>query len=39
LRRLVAVAFVAVLGGCSSHQLDLEALSSASDQVVWEAGQ
>ncbi len=28
-----------MLGGCSSHQLDLEALSSASDQVVWEAGQ
>lgn len=24
---------------CASHQLDLEALSSASDQVVWEAGQ
>jgi outer membrane protein assembly factor BamD len=39
LRRLVAVAVVAVLGGCSSHQLDLEALSSASDEVVWEAGQ
>lgn len=38
LKRLVAVAVVAVLGGCSSHQLDLEALSSASDEVVWEAG-
>ena len=38
MRRLVAVAVVAVLGGCSSHQLDLEALSSASDEVVWQAG-
>ena len=38
LRRLVAVALVAVLGGCSSHQLDLEALSSASDEIVWQAG-
>ena len=31
---------LALLGSaCSTHQLDLGALSSASDQVVWEAGQ
>jgi len=40
LKRLLAIAAVAlVLPGCAGHQLDLEALSSASDQVVWEAGQ
>jgi outer membrane protein assembly factor BamD len=39
LRRSVAAAALALLPACSSHQLDLEALSSASDQIVWEAGQ
>ena len=39
LKRLLAVALLLVLAACSSHQLDLEALSSASDQVVWEAGE
>ena len=40
LKRLVAVAAVAlVLPACAGHQLDLQALSSASDQVVWEAGE
>jgi outer membrane assembly lipoprotein YfiO len=40
LKRLLAVAAVAlVLPACAGHQLDLQALSSASDQVVWEAGE
>jgi outer membrane protein assembly factor BamD len=41
LRRLGAasLALGLALGGCSSHQIDLEALSSASDEIVWEAGQ
>jgi len=40
LNRLLAIAAVALLlPACASHQLDLEALSSASDQVVWEAGE
>ena len=40
MRRLVAVAAVALfLPACAGHQLDLQALSSASDQVVWEAGE
>jgi outer membrane protein assembly factor BamD len=39
LRRWLAAAALALLPACSSHQLDLEALSSASDQIVWEAGQ
>jgi len=40
LRRSLAVAAVAlVLPACAGHQLDLQALSSASDQVVWEAGE
>jgi len=39
-RRLVAVAAMALfLPACAGHQLDLQALSSASDQVVWEAGE
>ncbi|HSD25725.1 MAG TPA: outer membrane protein assembly factor BamD [Vicinamibacteria bacterium] len=38
-RWLAAAAVLALLPACSSHQLDLEALSSASDQIVWEAGQ
>jgi len=39
LRRWLAAALLLVLPACSSHQLDLEALSSASDQIVWEAGE
>jgi outer membrane protein assembly factor BamD len=39
LRRTLGVAGLVLLSACSSHQLDLEALSSASDQIVWEAGQ
>jgi len=39
LRRWLAVAAALVLPACSSHHVNLEALSSASDQVVWEAGQ
>ena len=40
LRRLVALAAVAlVLPACAGHQIDLQSLSSASDQVVWEAGE
>jgi outer membrane protein assembly factor BamD len=39
-RRVFALAVVAlVLPACAGHQIDLQALSSASDQVVWEAGQ
>jgi outer membrane protein assembly factor BamD len=38
LRRSLGVALL-LCSGCASHQLDLEALSSASDQIVWEAGQ
>jgi outer membrane protein assembly factor BamD len=37
-RRWPAAALLLALPACSSHQLDLEALSSASDQVIWEAG-
>jgi outer membrane protein assembly factor BamD len=37
-RRRLAAALLLALPACSSHQLDLEALSSASDQVIWEAG-
>jgi outer membrane protein assembly factor BamD len=36
-RALVALA-LAVMAACSSHQLDMESLSSASDDIVWEAG-
>ena len=39
MRRALAVAGVALLSACSAHQIDLEALSSASDQIVWEAAQ
>jgi outer membrane protein assembly factor BamD len=31
-------ALLVLLPACSGHQLDLEALSSASDEIVWEAG-
>lgn len=36
--RLLALVLLA-LPSCSSHQLDLETLASASDDIVWEAGQ
>jgi outer membrane protein assembly factor BamD len=39
LRRSLAGAVLLLLPACSSHQLDLEALSSASDEIVWEAGE
>jgi outer membrane protein assembly factor BamD len=39
LRRWLAAASLLVLPACGSHQLDLEALSSASDEIVWEAGE
>ena len=38
LRRWLAAAALLLMPACGSHQLDLEALSSASDQIVWEAG-
>jgi outer membrane assembly lipoprotein YfiO len=39
LKRLVGLAVLAlVLPACAGHQVDLQALSSASDQIVWEAG-
>jgi outer membrane protein assembly factor BamD len=39
LRRWLPVAALLLLPACGGHQLDLEALSSASDQIVWEAGE
>jgi outer membrane protein assembly factor BamD len=39
-KRLLAVVVLgATLPACSSHQLDLGALSSPSDQIVWDAAQ
>jgi outer membrane assembly lipoprotein YfiO len=39
-RRLLPLAALALfLPACAGHQVDLQALSSASDQVVWEAGE
>ena len=38
-RLLAVVALAATLPACSSHQLDLGALSSPSDQIVWDAAQ
>ena len=38
-RTLAAVLALAVLPACAHKQLDLESLASASDEVVWEAGQ
>ncbi len=37
----LALGFAALLAlaACSSHQLDLETLASASDDIVWEAGE
>jgi outer membrane protein assembly factor BamD len=39
LKRLIAAALLLLIGGCAGHKLDLEALSSPSEQIVWEAGQ
>jgi outer membrane assembly lipoprotein YfiO len=40
LKRVFVLAGLAlVLPACAGHQVDLQALSSASDQVVWEAGE
>ncbi len=36
--RRLAVAALVLLPACASHQLDMETLSSASDDIVWEAG-
>ena len=38
-RALAAVLALALLPACAGKQLDLESLASASDEVVWEAGQ
>jgi len=38
-RALAAVLALAALPACAGKQLDLESLASASDEVVWEAGQ
>jgi outer membrane protein assembly factor BamD len=38
-RRGLLLAALVALPSCSSHQLDLETLASASDDIVWEAGQ
>lgn len=35
---LAVAAALTVLAACSGHQLDMESLSSASDDIVWEAG-
>ena len=39
LRRWLPAAALLLLTACGNHQLDLEALSSASDQIVWDAGE
>ena len=39
MRRGLLLAALLALPACSSHQLDLETLASASDDIVWEAGQ
>jgi len=38
-RILAAAALASLLGGCASHSVDLEKLSSPSDEVVWKAAQ
>jgi outer membrane protein assembly factor BamD len=37
-RRLAIVLALAVLPACAGHQLDIETLSSTSDETVWNAG-
>ena len=39
MKRALAAALAALLPACGSHQVDLEVLSSASDEVIWEAAQ
>jgi outer membrane protein assembly factor BamD len=39
LRKALAAASLLILPACAGHQIDVEALSSASDQIVWEAGE
>jgi outer membrane protein assembly factor BamD len=39
LRKAVAAAALLLLPACGGHQIDVETLSSASDQIVWEAGE
>jgi outer membrane protein assembly factor BamD len=39
LRVPAALALALLLPACGGHQLDLQALASASDEVLWEAGQ
>jgi len=39
LRRALAFCLALLAPACASHQLDLQALSSPSDKIVWEAGQ
>jgi outer membrane protein assembly factor BamD len=38
-RTLALLALSLALAGCAGHQLDLAALSSSSDEIVWDAGQ
>jgi outer membrane protein assembly factor BamD len=38
-KRILALGAVLLLPACASHQLDLGALSSASDEIVWDAAQ
>jgi len=39
-KRLVTAAVLAsLLGGCAAHSVDIEKLSSPSDEIVWQAGQ
>jgi len=38
-RLAAGLALATLLGGCAASSVDLEKLSSPSDQVVWEAGQ
>jgi outer membrane protein assembly factor BamD len=38
-RLAFGLALATLLGGCASSSIDLEKLSSPSDQVVWDAGQ
>ena len=39
MRRLCALLLLALAWSCASGQIDLEKLSSASDEIIWEAGQ
>jgi outer membrane protein assembly factor BamD len=39
LKRAAALALLLLAWSCASGQVDLETLSSASDEIVWEAGQ